>query len=764
MKTRDCRAPRHRHVTAVAIIAIAAFVGPADTTEAADWTEIGPAPITSGPYTGRCSAIAASPTNTNKYYVAGASGGVWRTLDGGATWTPLTDHMPTNAIGALALDPTDDNIVYAGSGEANFANHSFYGLGLYKSVDGGDTWVVLAADTFGGRTFSRIVIPSHDPQVLFASIMHAGGFPARNAAKGHPGVDGPVGVFRSTDGGANWAQLAGGLPATAASDLWIDPLNTNVLYAAIGDIFGPPENGIYKSIDGGDTWTKLAGGLPTSSNGRISLAVAPSDGQRIYAMITNPANSNGGSATTKGVYRSDDGGSTWIARSPGNIQASYGWYLSTMIVDPLNSDTVFAGGLSMVRSTNGGASWTFITPPHVDMHGLAYDASHRLLSANDGGLFRSANNGSSWISISNNLGVVQFYAGLSVHPSNETFVLGGTQDNGTNRRDGPSNWTRVFGGDGGYTAVHPSTPNSMFAEFQGTGNLLFSSDGGESFQYRDNGISGADRNCFLPPMSYFPSSSTTLLYGTHRVYRTTDTGLNWSAISGDLTGGAPAAIRALVLAPSNDQTVYASTNDGRVLVSLDGGANWDLTRTGVPGWPRVTREIAVDPADDATAYLAVSQFGVDQILRTTNHGTTWTPIDGNLPDIPVNTVAVHRDGDNRFVFLGTDNGVFLAVGDETNWSPYGAGLPHSPTIDLVVDVNHQRVVASTMGRGMWTIALPPACLADIDGDGGVGPFDLALLLGNWGPNPGHPADLDHDGAVGPFDLALLLGNWGPCSP
>jgi photosystem II stability/assembly factor-like uncharacterized protein len=231
-----------------------------------------------------------------------------------------------------------------------------------------------------------------------------------------------------------------------------------------------------------------------------------------------------------------------------------------------------------------------------------------------------------------------------------------------------------------------------------------------------------------------------------------------------LTGGAPAAIRALVLAPSNDYTVYAATNDGRVLISRDRGANWDLKLTGVPGWPRVTREIAIDPADDATAYLAVSQFGVDQILRTTDYGDTWTPLDGNLPDIPANTVAVHREGDDRFVFLGTDSGVFMAAGDETNWSLYGDGLPHSPTIDLVVDTNHERLVASTMGRGMWTISLPPDCPADFDSDSTVGPFDLAFLLGSWGPNPGHPADLDHDGTVGPFDLTLVLGVWGPCSP
>ncbi len=726
MNTR--RLTRQPLVPATIMVVLALMAG-ADAALAVDWVEIGPAPITSGPYTGRCSAVAASSTNASKYYVAGASGGVWRTLDGGATWTPLTDSLPINAIGAIALDPTDDDIVYAGSGEANFANHSFYGEGLYVSTDGGDTWSILAADAFAGRTFSRIAISHADPLVMFASIMPAGGFPARNAAKGHPQAEDPVGVYRSTDGGTNWTLLAGGLPATAASDVWIDPSDATIVFAAIGDIYGPAENGIYRSLNGGDSWAKLSfGGLPTTNNGRISMAIAPSDPLRIYAMITNPASSTGGGASTKGVYRSDDGGNTWTSRSPGNIQSTYGWYLSTVLVDPVNPNIVFAGGLTLVRSTNGGTSWSTITPPHVDMHGLGYDASHRLLCADDGGLHRSTNNGTSWSTINNNLGVIQLYAGISVHPSNETFVLGGMQDNGTNRRDGPMNWTHVFGGDGGYTALHPSTPNAMFCEYQGSGNLYYSSNGGANFSWRASGISTSDRNCFLPPMVYSPSSQTTLLYATHRIYRSTNTGSSWTPISGDLTGGSPAAIRALVIAPSNAQTAYAATNDGRLLVSTNGGVNWSLKLVDVPGGPRVTREIAVDPMDDARAYLAVSQFGVDQVLRTTDRGDTWLPIDGNLPDIPANTVAVYRSGSLRAVFVGTDNGVFTASGDESDWSLYGPDLPHSPVTDLIVDVNHNRLLASTMGRGVWTTELPTLMAPAIPTASEWGVIALALLI------------------------------------
>ena len=682
------------------------------TIRAAEWRSLGPAPIASGPFAGRISAVVASPTDPDLYYVAGASGGVWRSESDGTPqieWVPLTDDLPTCAIGALAMDPADESILYAGSGEANFANHSLYGLGLYKTTDGGDTWAVLAADTFAGRTFSRVVVSHADSQVLYASITHAGGFPARNAAKGHPQMDGPVGVFRSTDGGTSFTHLAGGLPAAPASDLAMDPVDADTLYAAIGNIFGDAQNGIYKTINGGETWTKLSGGLPTGI-GRISVAVAPSSAQHVYALITNPSNATGGGATVRDVYRSIDGGATWSPGSvTGGLQATYGWYLSTIYVDPLDHNIVFAGGLTLLRSIDGGNSWSTVTPPHVDMHGLAHDAAHRLLSANDGGLHRSTTNGGNWESMNQNLGIIQFYAGLSLHPTDEDFVIGGTQDNGTNSRiDSTSSWFRVLGGDGGYTALHPSTPNTMFAEFQGSGNLYRSLNGGP-FQSSRSGINTSDRHCFLPPFTYRPDSTTVLLYATHRVYRSANTGSNWTAISGDLTGGAPAAIRALVIAPSDGDTIYAATNDGRIQVSLNGGFAWSLKLTDVPGGPRVTRELAVDPLDDATAYLAVAQFGVDQVRMTTDHGDTWTAIDGDLPDVPANSMAVYNDGNFVTLFVGTDRGVYRSFTGGESWQPMGTNMPHTPVIDLVVDPSHNRIVATTLGRGAWSIPLEGSC-------------------------------------------------------
>ena len=652
------------------------FVG--GRASGAEWTELGPAPIANGPFAGRITAVVASPTIHEKFYIAAAAGGIWRTENNGSTWTALAQDMPTLVIGALAMDPDNEDILYAGSGEANFANHSYYGLGVYKTVDGGDSWTVLATDTFAGRTFSRILVSHADGDVLFASIMPAGGFPAINAAKGHPLAEGPVGVFRSIDGGVSWTHLTNGLPAEPASDVWLDPIDATVVYAAIGDIFGIPENGIYKSQDGGDSWVKLAGGLPTTDVGRISLAIAPSDPNRIYTIITQVSDEFGGGASLRGVYRSDDAGATWTHKPSANFQATYGWYLSTAIVHPLNPDTVFVGGVTLLRSTTGGNSWTFVTPQHVDMHGLAWDKHFHLLAADDGGLHKSTNNGSSWTALNTGLGTIQIYPGLSLSETNENFILAGMQDNGTNRRIIDSIvWSHSLGGDGGYTAVNPFNPSMLFAEFQGSGNLFRSTDGGATFNSSGSGISGSDRNCFLPPMTYFPDSSTNLLYGTHRIYRSTNNGSSWTPITGDLTSGAPFAIRAIAIAPSNSQTVYIATNGGRIQVSTDGGFTWDLKLTDVPGWPRVTRELAIDPLDDSVAYLGIGNFGVDKVLRTTDRGDTWTSVTGDLPDVPVICVAVHHVGYRRTVFAGTDAGVYYSINDSGTWTELG-NLPHTP--------------------------------------------------------------------------------------
>ena len=669
------------------------------------WTELGPAPISGAQYTGRVSAIACSPTDPQRFFAAGADGGVWRTVDGGQSWEPLTDSMPTLAMGALAIDPTDENVVYAGTGEANYANHSRYGLGLYKSLDGGDHWQHLGESELAGRCFSRLLVDPQNPQRLFAAITRAGGFPELAAAKGHPQATGPLGVFRSLDGGHSWTRLAGGLPDLSATDLAMDPGDPDVLYAGIGRIFGSAQNGVYKSVDGGASWTRLGGGLPTSSVGRISLAVAPSQASRVYALITRPATASGGSASTRGAWRSDDHGASWTAISPGSIQSSYGWYLSVVGVHPTDPDTVFMGGLNLYRSTSAGAGWSNRTPPHVDMHAIAWDAAGRLLVGDDGGVHRSTNLGDVWSSLNDGLGIIQFYAGLSTHPTDDQLFFGGTQDNGTNRHDAPGlGWSQVLGGDGGWTRLDPASPQYVFAEYQGSGNLYRSTNGGGSFGWSGSGISGSDRTCFVPPYLIGPLTPGRMLYATHRIYRSTDHGASWSPISGDLSSGA-GAVRALAQSPADPLYVFAATNDGNLQRSTDGGWSFALIDSGNPGWPRVTRELFCDPQDPLTLYQAVASFGTVQVRRTRNAGQSWEPLDMGLPDVPVNAVAVDVRPEKPALFAGTDSGLWVSYDEGVRWQRYGSGLPNAPVIDVLLEPRRNRILVGTQGRGAWSAPL-----------------------------------------------------------
>lgn len=670
-----------------------------DASPAVAWTELGPNPIGGPQHTGRVSSIGTSATDSNRYFVGGADGGVWRTDDGGATWTPLTSGLPTHAIGAIAVDPTNDDIVYAGTGEANYANHSRYGLGLYKSTDGGATWEQHAEATFGGRTFAKLIIDPTNTQRLFAAIGRAGGFPELAAGKGHPDATGERGIYRSLDGGVTWVRLS--LPNLAGTDIAMDPADPDLLYAGIGRIFGATTNGVYRSFDGGDTWSLVSSSFGTGTHGRVSVATAPSQPGRVFAMITDDATSTGGSADTLGVWRSDNSGTSWTqVLGSSSLQSSYGWYLSIIGVDPTNADRVFIGGLNLWRSNNAGGSWTTVTPPHVDMHAVTWDAAGRLLVGDDGGVHRSTSNGNSWTALNNGLGLIQLYAGFSTDPSDPNVIYGGFQDNGTCKRTA-SGWSAVFGGDGGWTQVDRTNPNRVFVEFQGTGNLYRSTNAGNSFSYVGSGISG--RNCFLPPFLIDPSDSNRMLYATERIYRSTNGGSSWSAISGDLTNGT-GAIRALAQAYTNSNVVYAATNDGNVLRSDNGGANWTTLLTGQPGWPRVTREIEVHPRKPMKVFLAGAAYGVPKVRRSGNGGATWKVLDSNLPDVPTNVIECVLAEGEEVLFIGTDRGLYWNAGG-ANWHRYGTGLPLATVIDIKAEPLRGRILVSTQGRGVWSAPL-----------------------------------------------------------
>lgn len=702
-----------RRPVQVVVAALAVFVLTLPIAWARTWEPLGPAPISELQWSGRASALALSATRKKLYFVGAASGGVWKSKNGGRRWRPQTDGLPTLAIGALALDPSNEKIVYAGSGEANYAYHSLYGLGLYKSTDSGRTWQVLAAKKFSGRAFSRLAVSPANGDIVWAAVSPAGGTRrGKEGARLHPKRDGKVGLFRSTNGGRKWKRVRNGLPRIPASDVDLDPSDPERIYASFGNVFGHQGNGIFRSDNGGRSWKRLPIGELSAIIGRISLAIAPSDPDRIYALIALPVSSATtggfapGGASTLGLFRSDNGGESWQRLDPGNPQSSFGHYYSTIAVHPDDENRFVIGGLTLLASEDGGLTYADVTPPHVDQHDAAFDAAGRLVVASDGGVHRSSDFGQTWVNLNNRLGTVQFYPGLALHPTDRDVVLGGTQDNGTNLRTGSGGrWLSIFGGDGGWCLIRPDDPDTMYYQFQGVGNLVRSRDGGLSFEQIDSGIADGDRTAFQAPVVFDPTDAEHMFYATQAVYESFDGGTSWVAISGDLVGH-PWAIRSLAVAPSDPAMLYAVTSDGGLHVSDDGGHGFSRTRGDVGGWPRIMRQIAVDPQDARTAYVADMRFGGGKVLRTTDAGETWVSLAGNLPDVPVATIAVRRTGQTRQLFAGSDAGVYLSGDEGASWTGFGRGLPNAPVMDIVVDDGRGRLVASTLGRGVWTVPLP----------------------------------------------------------
>jgi hypothetical protein len=509
----------------------------------------------------------------------------------------------------------------------------------------------------------------------------------------------------------------------AANDVEIDPTDPDTVLVALGDPYGSFSNGVYRSTDGGATFQPT---LTSFSNlfgfGRSELGIAPSDPARAYALVARQRfgwlGINWGGflpigGITVGLFRSDSGGMSWPnVFSPGSFQGQQANYDSAIAVHPEDPDTVFLGGVMMIRSRDGGVTWTDVTPPHVDIHEIAFDAAGRLLAASDGGVYRSEDLGDSWVSLNRNLGTVQIYAGLSVDSRSHGTLLAGTQDNGTLLSNGAgTSWRMVSGGDGGYTAIHPDDPDVLFVQLQFPGNLFRSDDGGLSFQLIDQGIDTVfDLSAFQAPFRIDPANPDRMLYATQRIYESLDRGDSWTPISGDLTDGDPNtdlyAIRSLEIAPSDTATVYAVTNNQRLLTSTDGGASWTLGRTDAYGWARIQHQVAVDPLDDARAWVAIGGFGGESVLATTDRGLTWSDVGAGLPDLPVNAVAAYRTSTGgRVILAGTDRGVWASEDDGATWSEYGRGLPAAPVSDLVVDPARNRLVAGTFGRGAWAAPL-----------------------------------------------------------
>jgi photosystem II stability/assembly factor-like uncharacterized protein len=677
-----------------------------------NWTSLGPAPEV-GPgalaVSGRVDGIATDPTNADIIYVATASGGVWKTTNSGVTWNALTDDQSTLFMGAIALAPSNPNVIYAGTGDANLGpsklafnrDNIYYGRGVLKSTDAGATWTLLGNSVFDRRTISKIVVDPTDPNTVYVAV----GAVATN------GLPGNTGIWKSTDGGLSWTDTTAAISSTAAySDLVIDPASPQVLYAGVGAPAGDPANGVYKTTNGGGSWSAVSGldtGATDPRIGRVTLALAPSDPDTLYAaLIASGKETEPGKFAQSSLYkmmRTTDAGATWtdLPNTPQylgeflngdpNKPAFFGDYDTALAVDPSNPLVVYAAGTQgdFVQTNDGGDTWTHLPfptdagngvpggVPGDDEHSIVFDALGRFLVGNDEGIFRQRNPGfgpntQPVDDINGNLATNQF-AGIAIDPNNPDIAYGGAQDNGTMRFDDSSLntpykgqttqsviWNEVDGykditslSDSGVVRIDPFNTNIVYHETfyvpedadNADMNFLRSDDNGLTWESKVTGIDPSLPGNFFVPYVTDPAVPGRLLLGTSQVYETTNRGDNWKPLGSFVF---PDIIDAVGAAASDVNTVYATARGGHVFVTTDHGANWVERDPIAPNAQLRYRGLFVDPRNADIAYVVASNFddvtGGGQVWRTTNAGLTWTNISGNLPDIPTWSIVVATHG------------------------------------------------------------------------------------------------------------------------
>ncbi|HZD05245.1 MAG TPA: hypothetical protein VE173_10015, partial [Longimicrobiales bacterium] len=517
------------------------------------WTPLGPERIPAfGASAGRVSDIELHPRDPDILYVGGAQGGVWRSDDGGGSWRPLTDHECSLAMGSIAIDPVDPDIVYAATGEQHFSGDSYYGCGVLRSIDGGLSWTRLGTSVFsgprGGPRISRILVDPATAGTTASTVLWAAT---------------SFGLYRSGDSGGSWTEVRDGY----ATDLVLDPDDPSVLYAAFF------RDGVYRSSDGGLTWVlEILQGAPPEV-GRINLAIAPSDGDVVYAAVADGETFDG---EFLGIWRTGDSEHLWLRRpASGASCAPQCWYDLTMAVHPTDPEVLYFGGVRLYRSDDGAGSFARIGAPiHPDQHRLTVDPRRPdwLWVGNDGGVYLSTDRGARWTTLNTDLSLTQFYGGVSVAPQGMVRILGGTQDNGTLEYAGAPEWDRVLGADGGHTAIHPlADVRWMETQWGGSYSGPRRSVSGGVPEQRIDGIDLDENAVFIPPLVMDPFDPNVLYFGTSTLYRTDNEGESWRPIGADFRG-----VRISAIAPSRSDAgvVYVGTAGAGVWSTTDGGTRW----------------------------------------------------------------------------------------------------------------------------------------------------------------------------------------------
>ena len=683
-----------------------------------------------GPYRGgRVLAVTGVPGDPYTFYFGGVAGGVWRTTDGGLNWQPLFDKEAVSSIGAIAVADSNHNVIYVGTGEACIRGNISYGDGIYKSTDGGKTWINISLkDT--QHVGAVIIDPRNSDVVLVAALGHAYG----------PNPD--RGVYRTSDGGKTWTKVLYKDEKTGAIDVVFDPNNPNIVFAALYEVqrtpwslsSGGPGSGLYRSVDGGVTWKHLEGhGLPTSIMGRIGVSVSGADSNRVYALIE--------AKDASALYRSDDGGDNWAKINDDQRLTQRAWYFTHIFADPKSVDTVYMLNTGMFRSSDGGKTLTLLPAPHGDHHGLWIDPTNpqRMINGNDGGATITVDGGKTWTT-QYNQPTAQFY---HVATDNQFlyYVYGAQQDNTTvaiaSRSDagyiGRQHWYDVGGGESGYVVPDPRDANLVYA---GSGNGLVTRWDKRTMQMQDitvwpldfSGHGAKDmkyRLGWTEPIVISPHDPDVIYTAGNLVFKSTNRGVSWTAISPDLTrndkskqesSGGPITkdntsvefydtVFTIAESPVQKDLLWAGTDDGLVHLTRDGGKNWaNVTPKGMPEWSLVSM-IEASPHEAGTAYIALDCHKLDDlkpyVYKTTDYGKSWIKLVNGLPD-GAYVHAVREDPqDKELLYAGTETGIFTSFDGGANWQPLQLNLPQTPIHDLAVKNND--LVVATHGRSFWIL-------------------------------------------------------------
>jgi photosystem II stability/assembly factor-like uncharacterized protein len=677
-----------------------------------------------GPFRGgRSNAVSGVPGQPNTFYFGSVGGGVWKSENSGRTWTPIFDSQPVPSIGAIAVAPSNPNVLYVGTGESDMRSQISFGNGMYKSTDAGKTWAHIGLDNT--RQIGRILVDPQNPDIVFV------------AALGHAyGANPERGVYRSTDGGASWKRILYQSDDVGAIDLAFDPHNSRTVYATLWNTRRPPwsvyppsygpGSGIFKSRDGGDTWQQLSGGLPTERVGRIGIAVAPANSNLVYAIID---------AKEGGIYRSNDAGASWHKMSEEKRIWGRGWYFGNVVVDPANPETVYVSNTSLYRSTDGGKNWTSIrgAPGGDDYHQLwIYPGDpKRMVLASDQGTIVTEDGAATWSSWYNQA-TAQLYH-VAADYRFPYWATGAQQDSGAvgvPARSGHSeismhDWTGICAGDeAGYTAPDPLHPEILFGDNVTKCNVITGELRNVSPELSRQ---GPFRKTWTLPLVFSEADPHALYFSNQFLFKTLDDGNNWTQISPDLTREDPGVPKNLdeataadapstkrrgviyTIAPSpisaSADLLWVGTDDGYIQTTPDGGKTWqNVTPPELTPWSKIVM-MQASHFDANEAYAAVDRHRLEDndpyIYRTRDAGKTWERITKGLP-AGVYMQTVKEDAKRKgLLFAGTELGVYVSFNDGDEWQSLQLNLPPVSMRDLAI--HDDDLIVATHGRGFWVL-------------------------------------------------------------